>query len=120
MNIRLSKDAAKLLGLMYKSYLAKRSAGKTKREARHFGSSHYVHEYLIPEWQFEDVDDTCRELSRAQILQVLWADNIAYEIHLTDFGITTMENIVPDKLKDLTSAIDLIINAFSLIPTSKS
>lgn len=120
MDVRLSKDAAKLLYLLYQSYLAKRSGGKTKREARYFCSSHYVHEYLAPDWQFDDVDDTCRELSRAQILQVFWADNIANDIQLTDLGITTMENIIPDKLKDISSAVDLIINAFSLIPTSKS
>ena len=111
METRLTNDGAHLLHVLYQSYASKRKSGKTKREANYFSNSHYIHEYLLPDWHFEDVDDTCRELSRANLIRVLWADNIANDIRLTDEAISIMENIVFDTLKDTSSIISAIISA---------
>lgn len=90
--MELTKDSEKLICIMYKSYLEKRKAGLPKSQANTFGSSHNIHEELCPEWIFEDVDDTCRELSRAGLLNCFWADNIAYSVNISDSGIILMEN----------------------------
>ena len=113
--INLSKDAAQLLTLMYKSYLSKRASGKPKREANCFPDSHYLHEYLLPDWIFEDVDDTCRELSRAGLIHVTWADNIANHIIISDYGIEIMEHSKVDSIKDLAACISKVIDVISLL-----
>lgn len=88
----LTKDSEKLICLLYKDYLEKHKSGLSKSSSNSFGSSHDIHERLCPDWIFEDVDDTCRELSRAGLLHCLWADNIAYHVTLSDSGIIYMEN----------------------------
>lgn len=90
--MNLTKDSEKLICLLYKDYLEKRKSGLSKSKANSFGSSHNIHENLCPDWIFEDVDDTCRELSRAGLLHCLWADDIAYNVNLSDSGIIYMEN----------------------------
>lgn len=75
--MELTKDSEKLICLIYKDYLEKRKSGLSKSKANEFGSSHDIHERLCPNWIFEDVDDTCRELHRAGLLTCFWADNIA-------------------------------------------
>ncbi len=97
----LTKDSEKLLCVLYKNYLEKRKSGAAKSEAKSFGSSHNIHESLCPNWLFEDVDDTCRELSRAGMLNCLWADSIAYHVNLSDFAISYMDNRFKNGLKDV-------------------
>lgn len=92
MSVKLTNDSEKLICIMYKNYLEKRKSGLTKSESNYFESSHVIHEGLLPEWSFDDVDDTCRELSRAGLISCLWADNIAVNISISDLGIVYMEN----------------------------
>lgn len=89
--IKLTKDADALVCVLYKTYLQRRKDGKTKREARDMGSSATVHEQLLPKWQFEDVDDTCRELSCKGLIDCLYADDVAWEVSLSDDGICYMQ-----------------------------
>lgn len=105
--MELTKDSEKLICLMYKSYLKKRRSGYSKSDANNFGSSHDIHESLCPNWIFDDVDDTCRELSRAGLLNCCWADNIAYIVQLSDSGIIYMENRFKNGLKDV---VDFLSN----------
>lgn len=105
----LTKDSDKLICILYKSYLESRKAGESKSIARSFGSSHDIHINLCPDWSFNDVDDTCRELSRAGYLNCLWADNIAYEVYLSDDGIIFMENRFKNRLKDVADFISKFI-----------
>lgn len=88
----LTKDSEKLLCLLYKSYLEKVNSGLSKSTANAFGDSHKIHDTLCPDWLFEDVDETCRQLSRAGFLKCFWADGIASETSLSDSGIVYMEN----------------------------
>ncbi len=105
----LTKDSEKLLCILYRNYLEKRNAGIIKSEAKSFGSSHNIHESLCPDWIFEDVDDTCRELSRAGMLNCFWADNIAYRVNLSETAISYMDNRFKNGLKDV---IKLLTNLF--------
>lgn len=105
----LTKDSEKLLCILYKNYLEKRKAGVPKSTAKSFGSSHDIHESLCPNWIFEDVDDTCRELSRSGMLNCFWADNIAYHVNLSDFAISYMDNRFKNNLKDV---LNFLTNLF--------
>lgn len=109
MDIVLTKDSDKLICVMYKSYLEKRKSGIAKSRAKHLGSSHVIHEELLPKWSFEDVDDTCRELSRAGLIDCSWADNIAYEVRISDLGITYMENRFKNGLSEVVDFITKLI-----------
>ena len=105
MSVSLTKDSDKLICVMYRTYLQKRKNGISKADAKLFGSSHNIHEELLPDWLFEDVDDTCRELSRAGLIQCMWADNIAYQVFLSDGGIIYMENRFKNGLSEVMDFI---------------
>lgn len=105
----LTKDSEKLLCILYKNYLVKRKLGSAKSVAKSFGSSHDIHESLCPNWIFEDVDDTCRELSRAGMLNCSWADNIAYHVKLSDIAISYMDNRFKNGLKDIANFLSNLI-----------
>ena len=100
-NIQLSKDADYLICLIYKYYLELHDNGISKSQARFLGSSESINHNIIPEWSFDDVDDTCRELDRANLLSIMYADNICYKIILNDDAIIYMENRFKNGLSDL-------------------
>lgn len=101
MEINLSRDADKLLCVLYKSFLEKRKSGLSKSDAKSFGSSHDIHEELLATWIFEDVDDTCRELSQNGFLDCFWADDIAYHVWLSDQAVVYMENRFKNGLSEV-------------------
>lgn len=92
MDIILTKDSETLICHIYKAYLEKRKSGIPKSDANYFESSEVIHRELLPEWLFEDVDDTCRELSRAKLICCKWGDDISIDIKISDLGISYMEN----------------------------
>ncbi|MCM1213281.1 MAG: hypothetical protein NC331_11485 [Lachnospiraceae bacterium] len=94
---------------MYKEYLKNRKSGMSKPDAKMFGSSHAIHEDLLPKWSFEDVDETCRELSRSELLHCDWGDNIACRVTLSDTGIIYMENRFKNGLEEITDFISKLI-----------
>lgn len=107
--MELTRDSEKLICVMYKDYLEKRKSGQSKSQANSFGSSHNIHERLLPDWIFEDVDDTCRELSRAGLLNCMWADDIAYRVRISDQGIIYMENRFKNGLSGVIDFISKFI-----------
>jgi len=90
--VELTKDAEYMLCAIYKSYKEKRKNGISKSEAKCTGGAGNIHSNLMPEWSFADVDETCRELSRAGFLACLYADNVTYYADLTDKAVIYMEN----------------------------
>ena len=111
--IRLTKDADALICVLYKSYIQRRKAGEFRESAKFMGGSPEIHMELMPKWSFEDVDDTCRELSRAGLLHCQFADDIIYAAKLSDESIIYMEN----RFKDgLVSVLGHLESLKSLIP----
>lgn len=111
--IKLTRDADALICILYKEYLQRRKDGLPKRNAMNFGSSPDIHEKFMPKWLFEDVDDTCRELSRAGLLNCVFADNITFRVSLTENAVIYMEN----RFKDgFTSVINHLKELMTLIP----
>lgn len=107
--MELTKDSEKLICVLYKAYLEKRKSGLPKSKAKSFGSSHAIHETFFPDLMFEDVDDTCRELSRAKLLNCFWADNIAFNVSISDQGIIYMENRFKDNILSVADFISKFI-----------
>lgn len=111
--IQLTKESDYLICILYKTYLQSRKSGNSKYKARFFGSSHDIHNKLLSKWMVEDVDETCRELARAGVVECLYADDIAYEVVLNDAGIIYMEERFKNNIK---SVLDYLAKIKSLIP----
>ena len=94
--IRLTKDADALLCVLYKTYKDRRASGTPKADAKYFSGSDFIHDNLMPKWSFEDVDETCRELARADMLKCLFADDVVWWANLTDLAIIYQENRFAD------------------------
>lgn len=107
-DVNISNDADVLICLIYKYYLELRGTGISKSDAKSLGSSEDIHENIIPEWSFEDVDDTCRELHTKNLLSVIYGDDICYKVDLTDDGIVYMENRFGNKIKTVLDYLSKI------------
>ena len=92
-DINLTRDSDKLICALYKKYLEQRKHGVSKSEAKYFGSAIDIQKTIFPQWSLEDVEETCRELDRAQLLSsVLYVDDTCDKIELSDKAIIYMEN----------------------------
>lgn len=91
-NIKLTKDADALICAIYKHYLEGLENGTSKHDCKNIGSSHAIQKTIMPEWSFEYVDETCRELSKANLLNCTYADDVVYDSFLNDEAIFYMEN----------------------------
>lgn len=103
--MELTKDADALICLMYKQYVQKRKDKISKSQAKIFGSSDNIQKNIAPKWSFEDVDETCRELSRAKLLNCSYADDVVYSAYLSDEAIIYMENRFPNGLSQIIQAL---------------
>lgn len=113
--VMLTKDADALICAIYKAYLLRRKAGIIKRNAREMGSSATIHKELLPKWQFEDVDDACRELSRNGLLDCIFADNSTWAVSLSDHGILYMEKRFQNGLDSILPYIEALGSIIPLL-----
>lgn len=112
MEYSLTKDSDYLLCVLYRYYKDRRKSGMSKAEAKHLGGSKYIFLHFLSEWTFEDVDETCRELDRAGLLNCSYADNIVWDATLSDNAIIYMENRFKNGISEV---IETIANLKSLI-----
>ncbi|MBP1907065.1 hypothetical protein J2Z32_003730 [Paenibacillus turicensis] len=114
MNIEITKESDALICLLYKKYSLARKDGATKEEAIAFGSSLDIFNNIAPKWNESDVDSACRELGKAKLLDIpVFADDIAWQVSLSDKGIVYMENRFKDGLNGL---LDYLAKIKSIIP----
>lgn len=99
--IKLTNDADALICVLYKRYIERRKSGKSKASAKCFDGSDYIRSELMPKWSLDDVDETCRELSRAGLLHCEYADDTVWYAVLTDDSIIYMENRFIDGMKSV-------------------
>ena len=109
LDTKLTKDADKLISVIYKWYLEKRKDGTPKGRAKIIGSSELIHNSILPKWSFPDVDETCRELHRKGFLQCEYSNNVVDIAVLTDDAIIYMENRFPDGLNQVLGYISKIV-----------
>lgn len=109
MEYSITKDAEYMLCSIYQSYKSKLKSGICKSDAKRFCPSE-IQESLMPEWNIEDVFETCRELSRAGLVQCCYADNDPQILWLEDESIVYMENKFQNGLKEVISYMQKIKN----------
>lgn len=90
--VRLTKNARKLIRVLYRQYHKRCKQGVAKAEARFFGGAASIQEKLLPRWTVEDIDYACRELRDAEYLNCFILDNVVAETALENKGIAYMEN----------------------------
>lgn len=95
----LTKDAEKLLVLIYKDYKSRIDNGESRGDAKSMGGLDNLHDKLRIKFNVEDTLELIRELSRADYLDVLWADNTAYFITINDSLIIYGENRIANNIK---------------------
>lgn len=100
-NVKLTKDSDILICAIYKYYLENRKKGFSKSYCKNLDSSQTIQKNIMPKWSFEDVDETCRELARAHLLNCDYADDVVYSVFLTDEAILYMENRFKNGLSEL-------------------
>ena len=97
----LTKDALRLLAVIYREYQRRVDSGASIERAMMFGSSGDIQKDLLPKASVENVDHWCRELYSVQYLSGLFADGEFYFVQLTNLAIRDMENRFKDNLKGL-------------------
>ena len=108
MQIELTRDAYKLLVLLYKRYLERRSEGVSKSLARRFGNVEDVRCQLLLSDQPDDVLETLRELSRSKMIFCVYGDDSVVFFDLTDQAIIAMENRFRNGVSDVLDFIGKI------------
>ena len=103
MDIEITKDSDYLIC----------SNGMNKIQASSMGGSEEIQKELFPNWSVEDVDATCRELHRAELLHCFFADDIVSEAVLSDKAIIYMENRFKNNVDTI---MDYISKIKSMIP----
>lgn len=95
--MELSKDADKMIGVLYKAYLEKRKNGESKAQAKIF-SENWCKEYF-PDQLEADVFDTLREIKASFNLKIYVTGGFL----LSDEAIIYMENRFPEGVKSVLS-----------------
>ncbi len=98
----MTKDAEKLLYLMYKRYLSRIKSGKDRASAKCFNGLEDISE-LLPKENRESVLELCRELGRLHMLHNTYASNTVYRSVITDEAIEYMESRFKNGLKEFAS-----------------
>ena len=70
--VSISKDADKLLCVLYKEFLNRRKNGFTKMAARRFKAGTIPTLEPITDWQASDITDAMLELAKADLLVSFW------------------------------------------------
>lgn len=107
--IQLSRDADALICVLYREYLNRRKSGVSKSSAKSFGEAKTIHDNFMPKWSVDDVNETCLELCRADLLSCFCANNIVSESTLTDEAIIYMENRFKDGLSALLKYLEKFV-----------
>lgn len=108
MALKLTKDADRLICMLYKSYLEKRKNGDAKSSARYFGDSNEIRDVFLPSWSSEDVAEECWGLSRMDVVTCTPGDNLANNVRISDEGIVYMESRFANGLKEVISYISAL------------
>ena len=106
---KLTNAADRLACIMYKDYLDWRRAGMPKADAKEFGSSKSIHRQLLPSALFEDVDESCRELDRADYVSIQYDFDVVQGVALSDIAIIYMGNRFRDGAVGVTKFLSHFI-----------
>lgn len=104
----MTNDADYLLCCIYKGYVEQRKAGAFREDAMMFGDAEAIQEDYAQLWPIDDIEDAIRELSRANLVDCLWADDTFVFGCLTTNGLILMENRFKNNLGKLLHQISVV------------
>lgn len=104
----LTKDAYRLLVIMYKEYLTKRNHGVRKSDAALFGSSTQIQRAFVPRELPEDVNEYLLELEQSKYVSCLYGNDLVDEVMLTSKAIITMEQRIPNGIKQASELLSVL------------
>jgi len=105
---KLTKEADALICVLYKDFLQKRKEGISRGDAKWFGSADHIQKGLVPKLSLGDIEDICRELSRADFLNCRFADDTVCMAILTDTAIIYMENRFKNGFSELLDYLEKV------------
>ena len=108
MDVMLTRDSDALLCLIYKNYLKQLKDNVSKTDAKWFDGYLEIQKSIAPKWTPDRVDETLRELSRANMLQTQSYDNHIGTVILSDLGIIYMENRFKNGLDEVLKYLTTI------------
>lgn len=103
--IELTKDADKLLCVLYKEFLTRRNDGFSKSDAARFEDGTLKTFKPIARWVESDISDAMLELARADYLRI----TIGGDCNLKDEAIIYMEKRFKNGVKDVAAFISQFI-----------
>lgn len=109
MEINLTKDADKLICLIYKDYLNRRESGMSKSSAKAYAERSDWPESLTKNFSVDDIRDTLRELKSVGFIRSYLYGGFA----LTDPAIAYMENRFPN---GISQVLEWLAKIKSVIP----
>lgn len=107
--IELSKDAQKLLGVLYETYRIRREVGMSKTNSRDFQFDKIMEIGGVIGWQRDDLLDTERELQKAGFITIFMRGACKLE----DPAIVYMENHFKNSVTDAMSFVSEILDIVS-------
>ena len=103
--MELTRDADKMICVIYKAFLQKRKDGHSKSEARRFDESRLKEFPAFNSWQMQDISDTIRELHSKGLVKKF----VTGDFELSDSSIVYMENRFKNGLLEVTDFISKFI-----------
>lgn len=105
MEIKLTKEAGKLLAVMYKEYLSRRKEGQGKGSAKYFDWMYLAGLTPISAWPEGDLSDALNELKRHGLATVY----ITGDCELSDDAIAILEDRFVDGLVAVTAYVSQLM-----------
>lgn len=111
MNIQLSKDADKLICLIYKEFLDRRKNGLSKQLAKDFPEPDKLPAEFLDTFSIDDLHDVLSELSDLDLIDLFIYDNF----ELKDLGIMYMEQRFPNGISQVLEWLGKIKSAIPFV-----
>nr|WP_294665434.1 hypothetical protein [uncultured Ruminococcus sp.] len=101
----LTKDADKMICIIYKMYLEKIKSGMSKVASNAFEEDFYKSDKMLSKWHDDDVNMTFLELGQKKYLKI----HITGDFEITNQAIIYMENRFKNGLLDLVDFVTKFI-----------
>lgn len=99
--MELTKDADKMICIIYRDFLSRRKDRISKSEASRFSNDYFQSQEVFKSWLADDLDFTLLELAKAGLVKIFIGGNF----DLTESGVYYMENRFKNGLLEVTDFI---------------
>ena len=103
--VELTRDADKMICIIYKMYLEKIKSGLSKTKSNSFEKDFYKNDKMLSKWHTDDIETTFLELGRKEYLTIY----IGGKFEITEQTIIYMENRFKNGFNAVTDFISKFI-----------